>query len=662
MKSNKKIKLLILILFLIEISLLFLTYKSFSNRKIDELIETYEIEKKQFSMFVENESGNYEEYIESNKFPEGFVLNLENSKCVDTKGNIIYDILSSNGKNITIKTNTTSYCYLYFDQVKTLGSQIIAMDTASDIGLQQTLANGLYRFAGTNGNTGIYNYICLGADSCTSGSDNMYRVIGVNPTTGNVKVIKETPWNNNKTYSVYANENDTTYQKPLGTWFLTTMYRKELNQIYYELPFNEMIDTSYTWGASPLTATPTTRSAAAQSDGCSDSLSCHNAKIGIISVADYYWAYNADVNWGTSNGTWNNWISGDNNGNIKYYEWTMTYHSYDSEGDISSGGTVGWYIDAESGRIYSDSLVIGILRPTMYLKSDVMYVDGDGTSTNPFIVEYTKEDQTLSEKVLEYDSGLWDTGLQQTKITNDTLYRFAGTNGNTGIYNYICLGADSCVSGDDNMYRIIGVNPDTGLVKVIKQTPWNNGTRYIWHDANDTTFPSPLGYYFLSTLYRDTIYGIYDELSFKEMIDTSYTWGSSRVKSIATRSAAALADTGSDSLTAQSARVGILSVADYYLAYNGDKSWVSSYNTTTNWIGAYLNGYTTYGEWTMTYADYDEDDGELAWYISTNGGSFSSGNWSYNNRYVIRPTTYLKADVKYVSGGGTITNPYIVSY
>ena len=110
----KKIVLISLFV-LLEMLSIFLAIKSFSNKNIAETKEIYEIDKKQFSMFVEKDDG-YKEYIESNKFPEGYKINLENSKCLNTKGNVIEGILSGSGTNIIITSNQTVYCYLYFDR------------------------------------------------------------------------------------------------------------------------------------------------------------------------------------------------------------------------------------------------------------------------------------------------------------------------------------------------------------------------------------------------------------------------------------------------------------------------------------------------------------------------------------------------------------------
>ena len=49
---NKKSRYFIISLVLIEMISLFFTMKSFSNKTIDEVTETYEVNKKHFSLFI----------------------------------------------------------------------------------------------------------------------------------------------------------------------------------------------------------------------------------------------------------------------------------------------------------------------------------------------------------------------------------------------------------------------------------------------------------------------------------------------------------------------------------------------------------------------------------------------------------------------------------
>ena len=93
---NKYKGLVIVCLFLIEICSLFLTYKSFSNRGIKEVSETNKVDNKKFSMYIENNNGDYEEYTKSEFFPSKtfYSFNSEEGNCIDNKGNVVNNALS----------------------------------------------------------------------------------------------------------------------------------------------------------------------------------------------------------------------------------------------------------------------------------------------------------------------------------------------------------------------------------------------------------------------------------------------------------------------------------------------------------------------------------------------------------------------------------------
>ena len=234
------------------------------------------------------------------------------------------------------------------------------------------------------------------------------------------------------------------------------------------------------------------------------------------------------------------------------------------------------------------------------------------------------------------------SGLDKTIITGDTLYRFSGTSGNTGISNYICLGTTSkCSSGSDNMYRIIGVEPSTGYVKVIKQTKYGSNTK--WHsNINGSTWLESNAYSTMTTWYNS--------VSFKSMI-VSHKWNIGDFTSYPTTRANALSvDTGNST----TAYVGMLSLSDYYLAYRGNQDWGSNYsNYTSNWIHLANNGNTSDHEWTMS--NYDN---YYAWYIAPYG--YVENNYFMTVEHAVRPVFYLNSTVNRISGSGTSTDPFIV--
>ena len=189
---NKKYLLIILLIGIILTG--FIVLKPSKEVQLDNVILKQEINKKTYAMYKEDSENNYVP-VEGTKFPEGYVLNVNESKCIDNNGNELSGVLSYENGNVTITSGNTTYCYLYFD--KTLGVEI-KEKTPKGLSLDK-IRGEMYRFQGQakdeNGNELVDNYICFGTsdkDTCTSDTDHyMYRIIGIEAETGRVKVIKK---------------------------------------------------------------------------------------------------------------------------------------------------------------------------------------------------------------------------------------------------------------------------------------------------------------------------------------------------------------------------------------------------------------------------------------------------------------------------------------
>ena len=87
------------------------------NRKekvqLDNVVLKQEVDRSSFAMYIQNDD-TYEEY-KDNKFPEGYDLNLNKSKCIDNSGQEIENALYVQQGKIGVKSNKSFYCYLYFD-------------------------------------------------------------------------------------------------------------------------------------------------------------------------------------------------------------------------------------------------------------------------------------------------------------------------------------------------------------------------------------------------------------------------------------------------------------------------------------------------------------------------------------------------------------------
>ena len=115
---NKKLWIItIILLVVIECVFTYLSVKSYSNKDIKEIKEENKVNKEMFSMYVENKDGEYVEYTDSEYYPIGlkYYFNEERSNCTDNKGKVVSDVISYNNNKITVSSNKTLFCYLYFD-------------------------------------------------------------------------------------------------------------------------------------------------------------------------------------------------------------------------------------------------------------------------------------------------------------------------------------------------------------------------------------------------------------------------------------------------------------------------------------------------------------------------------------------------------------------
>ncbi len=116
---KKKINIIIFLL-LVEITSLFLMYKSYGNKTIDTLqrVETRiinKVEKKKYSMWKRT-STTSNDYVEITTIPTGYYkLNTTRTNCEDLNGDSVnYIPTYSNGK-VTVTSSNTIFCWLYFD-------------------------------------------------------------------------------------------------------------------------------------------------------------------------------------------------------------------------------------------------------------------------------------------------------------------------------------------------------------------------------------------------------------------------------------------------------------------------------------------------------------------------------------------------------------------
>ena len=254
---------------------------------------------------------------------------------------------------------TTDEIILLADYIKGLytsqGANGLYYHTSS---LANSAGDNSYRYAGANPN----NYVCFGNDTSTCPSDNLYRIIGVFD--DEVKLIKSMSYGNYSWNSIGSN-----------IWS-TSSTNTTLNSTYY----NTLTETwqnkiaTHTWkvGGMAYNSSYIAKQYYDIEVGSSSSSTTWNGKIGLMYVSDYGFAASYSY-WTTalsnySSAKSSNWLAG-------LQQWTISRNSTPSGGIFCSisTGEIG-YIGQKNS--YS-------IRPVFYLNSDVTYISGSGTQSDP---------------------------------------------------------------------------------------------------------------------------------------------------------------------------------------------------------------------------------------------------------------------------------------
>ncbi len=252
------------------------------------------------------------------------------------------------------------------------------------------------------------------------------------------------------------------------------------------------------------------------------------------------------------------------------------------------------------------------------------------------------------------------------------------------IKNFVCFGpgASEGSCSEDNLYRIIGVF--NGQVKLIKydyadttmlgtdgdynttQTSRfysgmrkDNGTqyRYYWGDNNEIVSAEMWNNSSLNKINLNTNYWNYLQPQWQNKIaNTTWKNGSilssdvlnQNVKYIYQKELAEL-ENGS----IYQGEIGLMYISDYLYAVTSEvwsavSNWYSV-ELDRNWM--YMGDY----EWTITQISNIEISSQHAFIIDFLGYIYSNGSITSAG---VRPVFYLNSDVSYVSGDGSINNPY----
>ncbi len=204
-KYRKKIIVICVIIEIILVPLIVRNIISLKNKDNNDnnIPSENEIGKQEFGiMYRDNDTDSYKAYSGSiiDAINNSYELNLTNSKCSDGSGATVTpsSVLSINGSTVTIKSNKTVYCTLYFDLKKSMTALELLKSKPKD--LSPTIQGDMYRYqaapASANEAAKMTNWICFGTtENCGENNElidkYMYRIIGIT-SSGEMKLIKET--------------------------------------------------------------------------------------------------------------------------------------------------------------------------------------------------------------------------------------------------------------------------------------------------------------------------------------------------------------------------------------------------------------------------------------------------------------------------------------
>ncbi len=421
--KRKVYKIILITLLIIEIPIMYLTFRSFANRDKDITKVSYNENIKTKSTLAYYIDGELQEGMTS------WPTDKEYEKAECYYGNHVEvpaeEVLSFDNASHTaiITSNKTVYCSLYFGKAPetpptkpgtfggsaglieqnsgrtviegmlegTLESEIELCIRNETIG---TKKDDLRRFTGTKDEV-TDNFICFGTNSQKDCKDNMdtymYRIIGID-TAGRLKVIKATKlaggtgsygdfaWNNKYTSNITWPNSDL-YKRLNGTTSNGNPIFIENDKYSYmqEETWTKLIDTpKYYMGDTTSSSNPTLF----QNERTK---SIDNAKIGLMYASDYLYASSEDTN------NWlfiQNGLNGANNtpSGVSQpttdHEWTMTRYGW-----YNNGYYYAWSVDSSGSVTFGKALDgTGAVRPVFYLRSDIKITGGNGDINTPYII------------------------------------------------------------------------------------------------------------------------------------------------------------------------------------------------------------------------------------------------------------------------------------
>lgn len=587
---NRKVLLvMVLTLVLIEISTLFLMYKSLSNHKpeLEKVSLKNEIKKDMFAILIEQEDGTYET-SDDNVWPtsKALVFDVEKSGCIDMNGEKLNGVLSYENGVATVETGNTSYCYLYFS-IDKVAPESFAFYLGGDQNPPYTTSTTIGTYLEWQ-DTDIASYCVTnteGSDSCT--------------------------WVD--TIETFAESTHT----------LTTGDGVKTAYAYLK---------DYAGNISVAVADTITLDTVAP---VIDSVTKTSKETTSITIE----VTGTDATSGTQ---------------LYYYKIGDGIFTYGASATHTFTGLT-------AGTTYSITVYI---------------VDSAGNIGEQYTVSLKTEEDSFGGYLINNPT----TGLNST--IEGGMYRYQGTIND--VANYVCFGTtdkDTCTSNPGKyMYMIIGVvgeadsdmETEVNMVKVIKKEAldtkyaWAPAGNYWWNPSASSVSPLFNG---LNGSYYLTNTGTYSYFSDSSWLDkiANIKWKYNDVlpNDLNMSAADMYLQEMAFSIPTAAKKISLMYLHDYYYAYqNGGLNCVDggSYYTTcvNSWIHITKrdSGAPSQAEWTMVRGG--SSSGYTYNFVIRIAGGVAGGYYS-TNQYSVSPVFYLTTDVKYGSGTGTSTDPFIIS-
>ena len=231
--------------------------------------------------------------------------------------------------------------------------------------LANSAQDNSYRYAGANPN----NYVCFGSDAATCPEENLYRIIGAFGS--EVKLIKNTSYGD----YIWSDEGN-------NTWFSsdirTTLNSNYLNSLDSEWS-NKIAIYEFKVGGMDWNNSYTTKAYYDREVGNSSNSTIERMKIGLMYVSDYGYA--------VINSNWTKALYNYDNSTLKSNNWMYTGSTEWTISCVTNNSYNSFYIDSTGYVYHSSSSVHSVVRPCFYLNSNVTYVSGSGTQSDPIRIQ-----------------------------------------------------------------------------------------------------------------------------------------------------------------------------------------------------------------------------------------------------------------------------------